>query len=107
MDTTYDIPSIDNTPLVTVKKSKKRDISERANYVTYNLNGTPYVPHYVIPDCYIPPGYTFSTGLTDDYGCRFFSYDKTKERTAKQLERAGAIKVVENLWYRSNYQELK
>lgn len=103
---TIDIPVMGN-PNVTIKKSKKRDTTERANYVTYRLGEVPYIPHYKLPDCYIPPAYSYDTGLKDDSGCSFYSFDRTKERSARQLEIAGATKVVENLWVRSNYQELK
>jgi hypothetical protein len=87
------------------RKSKRGEV-EYGYYATYKYRGVPYVPHYTKPDCYIPPGYTYDSGMADRYGNRWFTEDSNKEFSASQLEKAGAIRVPEYLMKRSRYQEL-
>jgi hypothetical protein len=87
-------------------RKSKREILEYAYYTTYLYRGVPYVPHYKEPDRYIPPGYSYDTGMVDSKGLRFFSQDANKEFSASQLEKAGAIRVPMYLWKRRIYQEL-
>lgn len=65
---------------------------------TYRLNGIPYIPHY-IKKCYVPPAYSVPIGISSN-GLRIFAPDTSKERTAKELEAAGAVRVTEVLWTR-------
>lgn len=87
-------------------KKKKREIQEHNFYTTYTYRGVPYIPHYTKPDCYVPPGYSYDSGMRDRDGGRFFTQDPNKEFTAKQLEKAGAVRVPEYLWSRYSYQKL-
>jgi hypothetical protein len=87
-------------------RKSKRDVLDHGYYTTYLYRGVPYVPHYKEPDCYIPPGYSYDTGMVDSNGNRFFSQDANKEFSASQLEKAGAVRVPMYLWKRPRYQEL-
>lgn len=111
---TIDIPVLGEKPkkskevteVTEVKKVKRNDALEHAYYTTYLYRGVPYIPHYRQADCYVPPNYTYNTGMEDSNGNRYFTHDPNKEFTASQLEKAGAVRVPMYLWKRARYPEL-
>jgi hypothetical protein len=91
-------------------KRKYSDGVDTAYYVTYNYRGCPYIPHYTKPDCYVPPAYSKpAPNMVDAQGRQLYYADVTVERSASELEKAGATKSPMVLWRRnskSRYTEL-
>jgi len=69
-------------------------------YITYELRGIPYVPHYT-KDCYVGPNYSAFEGVYDLEGDKCYFTSTSREYSAKELELIGAKKVVRLLWKRS------
>lgn len=77
--------------------------AESHYYTTYRLNGITYVPHYV-KNCYVGPNYSAFEGMHDRNGDRIYFPDESREYTADQLLKAGAVMYAELLWTRARYK---
>ena len=75
-------------------------------YVTYELRGVTYLPHYNKP-CYVGPNYSAFEGLYDRDGDKCYFTDKSREYSEELLISLGAKKVVQSLWKRPSHKAIK
>lgn len=90
-------------PTLSQANLQAKTTAETDQYITYELRGIPYVPHYN-KDCYVGPNYSAFEGLYDTSGNRCYYPDASREYSAKELELLGATKVVRLLWKRPKHK---
>lgn len=82
---------------------QSKTTAESHYYTTYKLNGISYVPHYN-KNCYVGPNYSAFEGMHDRNGDKLYFPDESREYSADELLKAGAVMYAELLWTRARFK---
>jgi len=93
-------------PVFNKSSTASKEVTDHYYYTAYELNGVTYLPHYT-KSTFVRPAYGSEYLRDNDKNAVMDAYHpNNREFTAEQLERAGAIKVKEHLWYRKAHKPL-